>query len=198
MPIWAPSIALVELGVVEDDVGGLAAELERARNQALGGRFGDAVADFGRTREGELVEARVVKHGLARAGAAAGDDVDDAGGEHLVEELAELEERKRRRRGGLDHERVARGEGRRDLPGAHQEREVPRNDLADDADGLVQHDAHRVFVDHDGRALFGAQATRRSSGSGRRRAERRRAWFRGSACRCRAFRPWRDGRRFHR
>ena len=85
---------LVELGVVEDDVGGLAAELERARNQALGGRFGDAVADFGRAREGELVEARVVKHGLARAGAAAGDDVDDAGGEHLVEELAELEERK--------------------------------------------------------------------------------------------------------
>ena len=101
----------------------------------------------------------MVKHGLARAGAAAGDDVDDAGGEHLVEELAELEERKRRRRGGLDHERVARGEGRRDLPGAHQEREVPRNDLADDADGLVQHDAHRVFVDHDGGALFGAQAT---------------------------------------
>ena len=101
----------------------------------------------------------MVKHGLARAGAAAGDDVDDAGGGHLVEELAELEERKRRRRGGLDHERVARGEGRRDLPGAHQEREVPRNDLADDADGLVQHDAHRVFVDHDGGALFGAQAT---------------------------------------
>lgn len=86
---------LVELGVVEDDVGGLAAELERARNQALGGRFGDTVADLGRAREGELVKARVVEHGLARAGAAAGDDVDDARGQHLIEELAELEERKR-------------------------------------------------------------------------------------------------------
>ncbi len=39
-----------------------------------------------------------------------------------------------RRRGRLEHDRVAGGERRRDLPGQHQQREVPRDDLGGDAE----------------------------------------------------------------
>ena len=68
---------LVERRVVEDDVGGLAAELEA---QALG-RAGDAaldqLADLGRARERDLVDALVLDERLPDRGPA-GDDVDDA------------------------------------------------------------------------------------------------------------------------
>ena len=40
----------------------------------------------------------------------------------------------RRRLGRLEHDRVAAGERRRDLPREHQQREVPRDDLAGDAE----------------------------------------------------------------
>ena len=46
--------------------------------------------------------------------------------------------RERRLLGGLEHDRAARGERRRELPGRHHQREVPRDDLADDADRFAQ------------------------------------------------------------
>ena len=47
---------------------------------------------------------------------------------------AEEQRGQRRRLGGLEHDGVARGERGRDLPREHQQREVPRDDLAGDAD----------------------------------------------------------------
>ena len=44
--------------------------------------------------------------------------------------------RQRRRLGRLQHDRVPRRERRRDLPGEHQQREVPGDDLAGDAERL--------------------------------------------------------------
>ncbi len=67
--------------------------------------------------------------------AVAGDDVDDAGRQlGLAHDVAEEERGQRRRLGRLEHDGVARGERRRDLPGKHQQREVPRDDLAGDAE----------------------------------------------------------------
>ena len=43
-----------------------------------------------------------------------------------------------RRRIGLEHDRAARRERRRELPGRHHQRVVPRHDLARDADRLLQ------------------------------------------------------------
>ena len=68
---------LVERAVVEDDVGGLAAELERqlgagARELAL-----DRLADLGRAGERDLVEVGVLDE-MRAGGAVARDDVDDA------------------------------------------------------------------------------------------------------------------------
>ncbi len=71
-----------------------------------------------------------------RAGrAVAGDDVDDARRQARLD--ADLRKGQRGQRGvfgRLQHDRIAGGERRRDLPGEHQEREVPRNDLSADAD----------------------------------------------------------------
>ena len=71
-----------------------------------------------------------------RAGrAVAGDDVDDARRQaRLDADFGEGERGQRRVFGRLQHDRIARGERRRDLPGEHQQREVPRDDLPADAD----------------------------------------------------------------
>src|SRR5204863_2951022 len=82
---------LVERGVVEDDVRGLAAELERellprARELAL-----DRLADLGRAGERDLVDALRLDDLGARA-AVAGDDVDDTRRElRLAQDVAEEE-----------------------------------------------------------------------------------------------------------
>ena len=84
-----PSTAWSMVGVVEDDVGGLAAELEGGLLGRAGDRPGDDLADLGRAGEGDLVDVRVLDERLARA-AVAGDDVDDAGGQlGLLADLGE-------------------------------------------------------------------------------------------------------------
>ncbi len=126
---------LVHGGVVEDDVGGLAAELEGHLLVGAGDGTGDGLADVGGAGEGDLVDARVLDD-RATGLAGAGEDVDDTRRE--VGLLADLGEEQRGQRGGLggleDH-RVAAGQGGGDLPRQHQQREVPRDDLAGDAQG---------------------------------------------------------------
>ena len=66
-----------------------------------------------------------------------GDDVDGAGRQvGLTDDVGEQHRRERGGRGRLEHDRVAGGERRGDLPGQHQEREVPRDDLGGDAERL--------------------------------------------------------------
>ena len=52
----------------------------------------------------------------------------------LAQDVAEEERRERRRLGRLEHDRVPGRERRRDLPREHEQREVPRDDLAGDAE----------------------------------------------------------------
>ena len=64
----------------------------------------------------------------------------------------------RRLLGRLQHDAVAGGERRRQLPRRHQQREVPRDDLADDAERLVEVVGDGVVVDLADRAFLGADA----------------------------------------
>ena len=129
-----PLDGLVERGVVEHDVGGLAAELERELLAGAGHRPGDLAAHLGRAGEGHLVDAGVLDERPARL-AGAGDDVDDTGRQlGLPADVGEGEGRERRGLGRLEDHRVAGGEGRRDLPRQHQQREVPRDHLGGDAE----------------------------------------------------------------
>ena len=52
-------------------------------------------------------------------------------------EFSESKSRKRRVLGGLDDDRISSGQRRSDLPREHQQREVPRNHLSNDATGGV-------------------------------------------------------------
>ena len=129
----------LDVGVVEHDVRALAAELERdALEVRAARRLRDQLADLGAAGEGDLVDVRVL--GERGAGVAvARDDVQDAGRDAGLErELAEAQRAERRLLGRLEDDRAAGGERRADLPRRHQQREVPRDDLPDDADGLLE------------------------------------------------------------
>jgi len=78
---------------------------------------------------------------LARAGAVAGHDLQDAVGQPgLARQRAEAQGGERRLLRGLEHDAVADRQRRPELPRRHEQREVPRHDGADDAE--------RLAVDH--------------------------------------------------
>ena len=81
--------------------------------------------------------------------------VQDAGREaRLLGQLPESQRGERRLLGRLQDHRAARRQRRRDLPRRHQQREVPRDDLAADPDRLLERVDERVRPrDRDGLAL---------------------------------------------
>ena len=98
----------------------------------------------------------------------------------LLADLGEQQRGERRGLRGLEHDGVARGERRRDLPGQHQQREVPRDDLPGHAERLgVRPEAGVVELVGPARVVEEPCA---ATAGCRRRATR------GSACRCRATR----------
>ncbi len=118
------------IGVGEDHVGALAAELQGHLLQA---------ADLGGPGEGDLVDAVVGSERGAGGLAEAGDDVDhpvgDAG---LGHQLGQQQRRQGRLLGRLQDHAVAGGQRRPQLPGGHEQGEVPGDDLADHTDRLAQ------------------------------------------------------------
>ena len=130
---------LVHVGVGENDVGTLAAEFESdALEIGFRGGFHDEVADFGGAGEGDFVDVHVASERGAGGGAVAGKQVDDAIGEAgFLDEFGNAQRGERSLLGGLHDDGAAGGERGAEFPGLHQQRKVPRNDLANDADGLV-------------------------------------------------------------
>ena len=138
-------------GVVEDDVGRLAAELQGDLLEVPGRRVHDQLPDLGRPGEGDLVNHRVGGEGGPGRLAVAGDDVDHAVRDaRLGDQAREADRGQRRLLGRLHHHGVARGQRRPELPRGHQQREVPGDDLADDADRLAQRVGVEVRARHVG------------------------------------------------
>ena len=79
----------VEVGVVEDDDRGLAAELEVEPLDGVGGDLRDALAGDGVAGDRDHPDLRMADERVADVGARAGQDVDDAGREDLGEDLGE-------------------------------------------------------------------------------------------------------------
>jgi len=77
----------------------------------------DLLAGLDRAREADLARDGVRRHEGAEVVAAA-HDVDHAWGEDLLQQLADLQRRQRGVGRGLEHQRVARKQGRCDLPEA--------------------------------------------------------------------------------
>ena len=129
------------IGIAEDDGGRFAAQLEGDLLQIAGGRLDDQLADLGGAGEGHLVDIVMGGERRTRRLAIAGQDIDHALGEAgFLDQLAQAQRAERRLLGDLEDDGAAGRQARPQLPGRHEQREVPGDDLADDADGL----AHRV------------------------------------------------------
>ncbi len=141
-----------EVGVGEDHVRVLAAELERDLLHRARRRGHDLAAGLQTTGEGDQVHLGCLGERRSHVGAGAQDQVGDPGGyAGLGERLHQPDRRRRGQLARLEHERVARGDRGRDLPGGLQEREVPRGDERAHADRLVDDaagDLGHARVDH--------------------------------------------------
>ncbi len=157
-------------GVGEDHVGVLAAEFEGDLLDGGGGGLGDLGAADQAAGEGDQVHAGVLGEAGADGVARSGDQVGDAGRQAgLGQQVDQRDGRHRRDLAGLDHEGVARGERRGDLPTGLEQRVVPGRDHGADADRLMDDDAvdvGRARVDHPAGRLGGDQVGEVAEGVG--------------------------------
>ncbi len=144
---------LVDVGVAHHDHRALAAELQGHRDQLLGRHLVDELAGLDGAGEGHLADVLVLDQRRAAAGAVAGEDVEHALRQHLVHDLAGAQHREGRFLGGFHHHGVASHQRRRDLERHQQQRHVPGNDRADDADRLAQRDGEGVGLERHALAL---------------------------------------------
>ena len=127
----------LEIGVVIDDKGRFAAQLQRQLDAGSGGRPPDMPADGGRAGEGDLVQV-AMRHQRRACFIAAGYDIDHARRQTgFGDDLGEEQGAQGRVGRGFDDNCVAGGKGGRDLPSQHQKREIPGDHLADHAERCV-------------------------------------------------------------
>lgn len=131
----------VEVGIVEDDDRRLAPELQMDTLQRPARGFGDGLAGGHRPGERDHVHARVLDQGGPDIAGSA-HHVEDARGQHIGDELSQLERAERGQLAGLEHDRAAGGQGGTELPDRHHEGVVPRGDRG--------HHADRVAPEHRG------------------------------------------------
>src|SRR5918993_907559 len=134
---------LLQVGVGEDDVGGLAAELQRHALYGAGRAGHDAFTDLCGTRESDLGDVGMLDESLTDLAPRAYEDVNDANRDAgLTRYALELDGGEGRELGGLENERVSRRERRRHLPARDGEREIPGNDEPDDAQRFAERHVH--------------------------------------------------------
>lgn len=131
-----PVDGLLDVGILEDDVGGLATKLEGdllevGRSSSLH----DLSANDGRTSEGDLVNVHVRREGGTGSLAVTRDKVEDTSREtSLLNELSEDESGERSLLSSLHDDGVTSGQSRSDLPCQHEKGEVPGDNLTADTD----------------------------------------------------------------
>ncbi len=143
----------------EEDIGALAAEFERDRDEVLRRVLHDQAPSGGFAGEGDLADARARRERLACLDAEPVDDVQHTRGQQIADDRDQVKDRRRRLLGRLEHDRVTGGQGGGELPHGHEDREVPRNDLADDTERLVEMVGDGVGVDLRERTLLRANGT---------------------------------------
>ena len=128
-----------EIGIFEDDVRRLASELQRHFLQIACGGVDDQLANLRGTGEGDFVHIRMRGQRAAGGFAVTRNDVDDALREACFRnQFSQTKRRKRRLLCRLQHDGAAGRERGTKFPGSHQEREIPRDDLPNDADRFPQ------------------------------------------------------------
>jgi hypothetical protein len=108
--------------------------------------------------EGDLGDAWAGGQRLAGLQAKAVDDIEGPGRQQIADQVGPEQDRGRGLFGGLDHHAVAGGQRWSQLPAGHQQREIPGDDLAHHAQGLVEVIGDRIAIDFGDPALLGADA----------------------------------------
>ncbi|MNP08250.1 hypothetical protein D3C76_1003100 [compost metagenome] len=136
----------VQVGVIEDDEGCIAAQFQRHLLDVLGALDHQPAADFGGAGEGQLAHERVTGQLAADFAGTAGDHAEHAfRNAGALGQLGQGQGRVRRLRGRLEYHGAAGGQGRTGLAGDHRRREVPRSDGGGYTDRLLEH--HQALVD---------------------------------------------------
>lgn len=144
--------------VGEEDIRRLAAQLNGRRNDVLGRRVHDVRAHRGRTGEGDLGDTLAGRQGFAGFLAETVHNVQYAWRQQVADQFHQYADAQRGLLGGLEYHAVAGGQGRGEFPGGHQQREVPRDDLADHAQWFMEVIGGSEFVDFGAAAFLGANA----------------------------------------
>ena len=153
---------LCHIDIGQDHHRRFSAQFERHALHRFGGIAVDHFADLGRSGEGDLVDIGMLDQSVARDMAEPGNHVDHARRKaRLDNQIGQPQRGDRRLFGGFEHQRTARRERRSNLQRGHQQREIPRHDLAADADrfldGIAEHRARRHRI---GRGGFARDFTR--------------------------------------
>ena len=146
----------IQIGVVKDDEGGVAAKLHRALQHLVGGLTQQDAAHLGRPGEGQLADQRVLAEFLADVGRPlGGDDRKEASrnagafGQNRQSQGGQRSLCRRTR-----DEAAASSKSGGYLAGDHRVREVPRRDRGGNPDRLLQHgDALVALVARNGVAI---------------------------------------------
>ncbi|MNF74186.1 hypothetical protein D3C84_562130 [compost metagenome] len=165
----------VQVGVGEDNVGALAAQLKLHAFEITLRGLNDAATGGGGTGKGDLAHIRVLGQALAGAVAVARHHVDHTGGEtDFVHQLGDAQGRQRSDFRRFDHHGVAGCQGRAHFPAGEHQREVPRHNLPDHTDGLALYVIEESGLDRNHRAfdLVGDAAEVTEAGGGTRHVER--------------------------
>ena len=136
----------------------LAAQLQRGGDEVVGGSLRNHAAGAGRAGERDLGNALAVGQRHACLAPKAIDDVEHAGRQQVGNQLGQDQDGDGRGLCRLEHHAVARANRRGQLPGRHQDGEVPRNDLAHHAQRLLDVVRHGVLVDVGEGAFLRAHA----------------------------------------
>ena len=132
----------VEIGIVKDDEGGVAAQFQAEFLDLPGALAHEYPSHFGGAGKGDLGYLRMLGDHFPEAGAALGGDHREQACGHTrpLGQNGQGQHRERRFRRGFGDHGAARRQGRRDLARDHGIGEIPRGDGGDDAHGLLEHD----------------------------------------------------------
>ncbi|KAH3664621.1 hypothetical protein OGATHE_003436 [Ogataea polymorpha] len=122
----------LDVSVVKHNVGRLSSKLQgHLLEVGVGSNLHDVSSSCGGAGEGKLLDLRVAGNGISRDLTESGHDVHHSGWDSgLLDELRSVQGRQWRALGRLQHHSVTCSQSRTNLPGPHQKREVPWDDLA--------------------------------------------------------------------
>ncbi len=162
--ITKPSMALSKNSssswqhVGEEDVRGFAAELEGYGNQVLAGVLHDEAARGGFAGESNFGDARAGGQGLAGFEAKPVDDIEHARRQQVAHQLGPDEDAGGGLLGRLETTQLPAASAGASFHVAMSMGKVPRNDLADHAEGLVEVIGNRVAINFRDGAFLRADA----------------------------------------